>query len=125
MKHRFVEATSNAGNFGKFMVISFDSEDWAEKSVVDGFPLIGSRGWTPRHILVFDLQTGEGAMFYPGGLASADLDKRRIWCCPLFEPFLAWLYTQDDPSEPPRHVDLGGAAFSMYGYRRKGPGDER
>jgi len=121
MKHRFVEATSNAGNFGKFMVASFDDDDWAIPSVVDGFPLIGSRGWTPKHILVVDLQTGEGAIFRPGGLASADLDRHRIWVCPLFEPFLAWLYTQPDPTEPARHVDLGDAPFAMYGHRRKGP----
>lgn len=120
MKYRFVEATSNAGNFGKFMVVSFTDDDWAEQSVVEGFPLIASRGWTPKHILVFDLQTGEGAMFLPGGLASADLNKHRIWVCPLFEPFLEWLYAQDDPTEPQRHVDLGDAAFAIYGHRRRG-----
>lgn len=121
MKYRFVEATSTAGNFGKFVVVSFDSDDWAVQSVVDGFPLIRSRGWTPKHVLVFDLQTGEGAMFRPGGFAPADLNKHKIWVCPLFQPFLEWLYTQPDPTEPSRFVDLGDAAFALYGYRREGP----
>lgn len=123
MKHRFVEATSKAGNHGKFMVVSFDSNDWDERSVVDGGSLIASRGWRPGHIIVFDLQTGEGAMFRPGGLAPADLDKHRIWVCPLFEPFLEWLYKQPDPTEPARHVDLGNAAFAIYGHRRRGPAE--
>ena len=73
-------------------------------------------------MLVVDLETGEGAMFSPGGLAAADLQKHRIWVCPMFEPFLAWLYKQDlsDLTKLPKHVDLPDAPFEMHGYRREG-----
>jgi hypothetical protein len=43
--------------------------------------------------------------------------------CPLFEPFLEWLYEQDltDLSTLPRRVELPDAEFSFTGYRRPGP----
>jgi hypothetical protein len=40
-----------------------------------GQPLLGQVGWAPHHIMATDLQTSEGAIFHPGGLASYDLDK--------------------------------------------------
>jgi hypothetical protein len=43
-----------------------------------GRPLLGQGGWAPHHIMVTDLQTGEGAIFRPGGLASYDLDKHQL-----------------------------------------------
>ena len=72
---------------------------------------------------MLDLQTCEGAAFSPGGLVSADLNKHRVWVCPLYEPFLNWLYKQDttDLSALPAHVDLPDAEFQMSGYRRPGP----
>lgn len=83
----------------------------------------------PQHLIVFDLQTGEErAFFLPGGLASADLNgKHQIWVCPMFEPFLAWLYKQDtsDLSALPALVNLGDVPISMRGYRRNRGGEAR
>jgi hypothetical protein len=44
------------------------------------------------------------------------------WVCPLFEPFLEWLYQQDLTriEELPSHVDLPEAEFQLHGYRRPG-----
>lgn len=124
MKTKFIEATNNDQNWGKFMLARFTPEEWAYASPLDPRrSLITARGWRGHHIMVFDLQTGEGAMFLPGGFASADLEKHRIWVCPLFEPFLAWLYEQDlnDLDALPALVQLPNAAFALSGYRRKGP----
>jgi len=113
------------GNHGKFLVGRFTREEWARRSAVDNFLLLGGRGWSEDHILVLDLQTGEGAIFKPGGLARADLTKHRVWVCPLFEPFLEWLYQQDltDLSKLPRLVEFPNAEFALHGYRRTGPED--
>lgn len=57
-----------------------------------------------------------------------DLDKHRVWVCPLYEPFLNWLYAQDlaDLDKLPDLVDIPDAEFQMHGYRRPGPaGEER
>jgi hypothetical protein len=87
--------------------------------------LLTACGWTPKHVWVLDLQTGEGAFFAPGGLASADLEKHRVWVCPMFEPFLTWLYKQDlsDLDALPGLVNFTQeeAPFAMSGYRRPGP----
>lgn len=90
-----------------------------------GRALLPAIGWDNRHIIVFDLQTREGASFRPGGYPKADLDKHKIWVCPLFEPFLAWLYQQnlDDLDALPSYVDLGSVPIAMQGYRRSGPVD--
>lgn len=125
MKTKIIEVTNGPQNHGKFMVAQFDGIDWLYQSVVDpGRYLLGPVcGWSEEHRLVLDLQTGEGAIFRLGGYAHADLDKHRVWVCPMFEPFLAWLYEQDarDLAALPDHVDLPAAPFSMYGYRRPGP----
>lgn len=125
MQTKLIEATNGPKNWGKFMIGRFTREQWGQQSAVDlewRGSLICGRGWTPKHILVFDLQTGEGALFMHGGLASADLNKHKIWVCPLFEPFLEWLYKQDveDFDKLPALIDLPNAAFSMRGYRRAG-----
>lgn len=120
----FIEV-SNGFNWGKFMLGRFDSEEWTARSAVEpAQPLIAGRGWTGDHLFVLDLQTGEGAVFRPGGCPRADLRKHQIWVCPMFEPFLEWLYTQDLRTivTLPKSVELPNAESSMHGYRRDGPG---
>lgn len=109
-------------NHGKFMVMRPDHE-WGYHSRIDpGVPLLFRCGWRYEHIWVLDLQTGEGACFRAGGMANYDLDKKRIWVCPMFEPFLWWLYSRDldDLSLLPDVVELPNAPEMMRGYRRKG-----
>lgn len=122
MKVKLVEVTNGERNWGKFLLGRFDSE-WEYASVIDGRSIIAGRGWDRHTLLVLDLQTGEGALFRPGGLASADLNKHQVWVCPMYEPFLNWLWKQPDPMDIPAHVDLPDAEFQMSGYRREGPSD--
>jgi hypothetical protein len=123
---KLIEATNiEAGgmNWGKFLVGRFDHE-WEYRSQIDeGRRLLPSIGWSPEIILVLDLQTGEAGLFSPGGLASADLHKHRIWVCPLFEPFLTWLYQQDltDLQALPARVQIADPVSALHGYRRPGP----
>jgi len=123
MKLAFIEATNGPLNWGKFMVARFDDE-FQIPSQVDPLchSLLRGRGWCSRHVIVFDLETGEGAEFLPGGSVKYDLDKHQIWVCPLFEPFLKWLYKQDltDLSKLPKTVNLPDAEFALSGYRRPG-----
>src|SRR5213075_3514951 len=114
MLTKIVEATQGDGwtNHGKFMLMRFDEEEWARRSTV-GPPqplLDGVCGWGPEHLWVLDLQTGEGACFRPGGYATAHLDKHAVWVCPLFEPFVDWLWGQVragvDPFDLPERVEL-------------------
>lgn len=130
MKTAVVEVTNHPTgiNYGKFLVGQFDWE-WAYRSVIDdGVDLLSGRGWSRGHVLVLDLQTGEGAIFRLGGLASADLNKHQVWVCPMFEPFLAWLYRTWDPdrdvTQLPAVVELteAEAPSAMYGHRRPGEG---
>jgi hypothetical protein len=121
------EAT-NGRNWGKFLVGVMDVE-WAWRSQVDDSPaepsvLLNRLGWARHHLWVMDLATGEGALFAPGGYAKGDLDHHRIWVCPLFEPFLAWLYTQDITrlADLPQVVEVD-APFALTGYRRPGHGE--
>lgn len=124
MQTKIIEATNikhGGYNWGKFMLGRFD-EERSTFSAIDGRrSLLAACGWTPDHLLVVDLQTGEGALFRPGGSTRADLDKHRIWVCPLFEPFLMWLYRQDlsDLEALPAMVELD-APSAMAGYRRAG-----
>ena len=133
METKFIEATHGheMGNWGKFMLARFSAQEWAMPSKVDdisgqfiaGFiSLIAGRGWSSTTILALDLQTGEGTLLNPGGLASADLRKHRIWVCPLFEPFLEWVYQQDltDLQALPGEVALPNAPGAFRGYRREG-----
>jgi hypothetical protein len=127
MKTKIIEAaqTDKGPNWGKFLVARFD-EEWSRRAKAPGcdrsMPLLGQIGWTSNHIWVLDLQTGEGAYFMPGGFAKADLNKHRIWVCPMFEPFLEWLYKQklDDLDALPDFVAIEAAPAAMSGYRRKG-----
>lgn len=147
MKTKIIEAGQSAEgpNWGKFLLGRLDVE-WQVRSglaevarqateEVGGpgsydpgprphtAPLLAEVGWDRRHLWVLDLQTGEGAFFRPGGLARADLHKHKIWVCPMFEPFLEWLYRQDlsDLDALPSFVSLPDAPFDFAGYRRPGP----
>lgn len=95
MRTKFIEAT-NGINWGKFAVCRFEPDEIVRESVIfPGRPVLLARGWSGDELLVIDLETCEGAAFRHGGYAKADLQKHKIWVCPLFEPFLTWLYTQD------------------------------
>ena len=121
MKTKIIEATNGPQNWGKFLVGEFDSEWEVRSKVSPPAPLLRSRGHHERERLVLDLETSEGAIFTLGGSAKYDLDKHKIWVCPLFEPFLKWLYNQPlDLDALPAHIDLPKAPFSLHGYRRKG-----
>ncbi len=127
MKTKFIEATNidaGGGNHGKFMVARFTEEEWQRRSDVEPGMLtfLQRRRWTPDNILVVDLETGEGAIFKPGGYAKADLEKHKIWVCPMAEKFLEWLYTQDltDLDNLPGVVQIADPTTSLYGYRRPG-----
>jgi hypothetical protein len=127
---KFIEVTNEVNgrpfNWGKFMVARFTPDEWS-RGAVEGHPefaLLDQIGWSHKHVIVFDLQTCEGAAFYPGGWPKADVEKHKIWICPLFEPFLTWLYQQDlsDLNALPSSVVLADAPASLSGYRR---GEER
>lgn len=127
MDLHIIEAESGF-NWGKFGVAKFTRGEMRRPSFVDvGRPftsLIGTRwGGVHDHVFVLDIQTGEGALFRPGGYPAADLTKHQIWVCPLFEPFLTWLYQQDltDLTALPQVIQLPSDTASMYGYRRPGP----
>lgn len=120
-----IEATSqNDFNWGKFLLAQMTGE-WVRKSVVSGSKrsLLSEIGVAPEQLWVLDLQTGEGALFRPrpGGDARYDLNRHRIWVCPLFEPFLVWLYQQKwSPLEDlPTCIKLE-AEEAFSGYRREG-----
>lgn len=120
MRTTFIEATSKQGNWGKFMIGRFDADELERRSVVDGGRFVQSRGWDPRsHVLVMDMQTGEGAMFRLGGYAKADLEKHKIWVCVLFEAFLQWIYEQPDLDMLPASIELD-VPLAFAGYRRTG-----
>lgn len=135
MTTQFVEVT-NEFNWGKFMVAQFVGFDWKKASVVgDQDPaapsLLQQCGWTDKHVLVVDLQTGEGIIVLPRKgrgahkPASYDLNhKHQVWVCPMFEPFLNWLYEQDLTEPLPTLVKFSEteAPSALYGYRR-GSGD--
>jgi hypothetical protein len=127
MRVKFIEATQDGErgfNWGKFMLARFDTE-WEYRSALPGADdqlLIRGRGWGPDTILFLDLQTGEGTLLTPGGHAGADLQKHRIWVCPIAEPFLTWLYQQDlsDLDALPALVEIPDAEPALVGYRRPG-----
>jgi hypothetical protein len=129
---KIVELT-NFLNWGKFMVAHFDREEWQLHSTVDpGSRLLAGRGWSPRHLWVLDLQTGEGAIFFPGGSAQADLESHQIWVCPMFPVFLGWLYKHpehcSDIRTIPAYLELTDKETNehsaLYGYRRSGPSEK-
>lgn len=138
MKTRIIEAVhglKTAGNWGKFLVGIHDEEEWAVQSALAaeyptwGGSLLQQIGANPQSVWVLDLQTREGASFTPGGSPPYDLQKHKIWVCPMFEPFLCWLYLQPymrasppDIEQLPAFVELPDAEFAMSGYRREGRG---
>jgi DNA-binding XRE family transcriptional regulator len=122
MKTKIIEVTQPhpAFNWGKFMVLQFDDEWWHTSLVDEGARLLKTLGWGLHHVLVVDLQTGEGAFFALGGSAHHDLNDKRVRVCVLFEAFLEWLYTQEmDLDALPGVVELD-APPALYGYRRSG-----
>lgn len=127
METRFFEVT-NGFNWGKFLVSRFDADEWARKARLEEAeerPLLVGRGWAGDHLFVMDLQTGEGALFRHGGSATYDVEaKHHIWVCPMFIPFLTWLYTQPvkDVMTLPRliHLTEAEAPSSMIGKRGDG-----
>ncbi len=135
MRTKIIEAVQKKdapGNWGKFLVAAYDRE-WAHQSHVDiGRPLMKSMGYWPSSpfVWVLDMQTGEGAFLQLGGSAHSDLKKHAIWVCPLFEPFLEWLYERYrelgriDIDNLPTLVELPDAPFDTCGYRRSGPLEE-
>lgn len=131
MKSTIVEVTNGPLNWGKFLVAVFDVAEWTRHSAVlaeEGHaarPLLRSIGYSDSHlhVWVLDLQTREGACFivHDHALARLDLNNHKIWVCPMFEPFLEWLYKNyKGIDELPTHVDLPDAPFAMHGYRREG-----
>lgn len=129
MRTRYFEAISAEGNWGKFMLGQFDADEIAAQSALPdeaGVPvgsMIQGRGWAPgKHWFVMDLQTGEGAYFALGGLADYDLDnKHNIWVCPLFRPFLRWLYARFNEGADlwglERVVQIEGVPLRLSGER--------
>lgn len=137
MKTKIVEAVQSKdrpSNWGKFLVMVPDDEEWGYESQVDpGRGLMQSMGYWGGgdHVWVLDMQTGEGAFFRPGGSAGADLEKHAVWVCPLYQPFLEWLYERCrengglDLDSLPEVVELPGAEFALRGHRRPGPEEGR
>lgn len=93
MRGKIVEVT-NFFNWGKFLLSRFEDSEWAVPSRISEYErsLVAGRGWDRQHVFVLDLQTGEGALFRPGGSAKHDLEKHSIWVCPMYPVFLAWFY---------------------------------
>jgi hypothetical protein len=131
METRFVEA-GNGFNWGKFLVARFDSEEWSRRTTfpgTDDLRMLQGRGWDyQRHWFVMDLQTGEGAMFPLDGSPDYDLkEKHAIWTCPMFLPFLRWLYDwyaegHRDLAQLPPYVTFteDEAPSALAGTRGKG-----
>jgi hypothetical protein len=133
MRTRIVELT-NGFNWGKFLLCRFDDIEWRRRTAIPDdttsrVPLLAACGWAPEHLGVFDLATGEGAFFLPGGNATADLAKHQIWVCPMYEPFLAWLYKHPEgwtdfdalPDLVTLTDDETRGRSALYGHRRAGP----
>lgn len=133
---KFVEvihqnAAGGFSNWGKFQLETYTKEEWGYLSRVQppemSMGLLRACGWGESIIWVKDLQTGEGACFTPRGNARADLRKHKIWVCPMFEPFLVWLYSHPeyhrDITQVPDRVELSydEAPPESRGYRRPGP----
>ena len=100
MKTRLVEVTDGAF-YGKFLVGKFDEAEWRhegeipKESIIRPVPyaLLDICGWSRDHLLVLDLETGNGTIFRPGGALDYDMEKRKMgYVCPLYRTFLGWLY---------------------------------
>lgn len=119
MVTHFIEASDGIAH-GKFMLARLDGAELRVRSALPGFEgerlqrVGGARRLNHRSTLVLDLQTGNGAAFFIGtGYWRADLERTGpIHVCPMFRPFLAWLYGQDVGDAPdsirelPRYVEV-------------------
>jgi hypothetical protein len=141
---RFVEAAQGARgmNHGKFLLARLTPGEQRTPTALPGYedqhlPLMtfgGLRRFHREFTLVLDLQTGEGATFTLDGTAdnaTYDLERHKIWICPLYEPFLRWLYDQrqwargaGNLSDVPAYVELPDAPGAFAGRRRPGPEGE-
>ena len=116
----FIEASDGVAH-GKFMLGRLGGHELGLRSALPGFEeqrllrVGGLRRLNDRSTLVVDLQTGNGAAFFISrGLWSADLQRTGpIHVCPMFRPFLKWLYEQKVPHPPitaicdlPRYVEI-------------------
>ncbi len=139
MDTKFVEVGHgpSGGNWGKFMIARYTANELLEPTQFpgcEGQRIVSLRGSGRHHIWVMDLATGEGARFpvdlggHPGATARKHLDDHQIWVCPLFEPFIGWLYdfSSANPNtwwdELPRTIEIPEAGFAFAGFRRgEGP----
>lgn len=110
---------SDGALYGKWLVGQLDQIELGATTALPGFEGT-QRIWTfggarkfgahPGARLVLDLQTSQGGVFIPDSKSSADadLDKSKLWVCPLFRQFFCWLYQQDvsDVSALPSFIDL-------------------
>jgi hypothetical protein len=130
MKSKIVEVCQpQPVNWGKFIIAQFDEQEASHISAVSNFPLLAEIGYwgdLRTWLWVFDLQTGEGAIFpvLNRGGCQYDLEKHQIWVCPLYEPFLEWLYRNynGDVDDIPNYLEIDVPA-SLHGYRRPGIGE--
>ena len=106
-----IEASDNAA-YGKFLIARLDDELHASSALpgYEGSPLLrlgGLRRFNENSTLIVDLQTGNAAVFFisNGGSWEADLNRTGpIHVCPMFRPFLKWLYEQKVPVHPPAAI---------------------
>lgn len=134
MRTHIIEATNKNQNWGKFLLGVLDDE-WDRfpetPGCNTGVPLLASlprtRGqkWDrARDVLIMDLQTREAAVFALEGDPRVELERHQVWVCPLFEPFLGWLYSQPVDRvlslDLPAWIDIPDAKFAWAGHRRSG-----
>ncbi len=126
------------GNWGKFGVGRWTRQELAEKTQYpgcEGQRIASLHGWGGDHVWLFDLQTGESARFYLNNPRPVDvrsqLRTHQIWVCPMFEPFMVWLWNHvtvaglDWWDTLPRTVELpADTPFDVAGHRRPGPNAE-
>ena len=121
MKTRIIEATSDQIFWSTFLVGVFDMER-RYKSCVDGSMVL--RSYSPRDIFILDIQTREGAVFAPHGLADVDIERTAIYTGPLFKAFLHWIRAQFREglslNDLPKHVEVP-LTEAQEAQRQEGP----
>lgn len=93
MYTKIVEVESaNKDVVGYFMVGMHDWE-WTRKSEIMGgtVSLLRHKGWSRDHFWLFDLATGQGAIFADHGHVLEDLKEADIQVTPMFSSYLAYL----------------------------------
>jgi hypothetical protein len=113
-------------NWGQFMVLVPDGVEWTWHSHITNSmtPALEEFGWTPGHVIVMDLRTGEAAMYLPGdGEAAKAMTEHRIFTSPQFKYFLEWLYEQDVAHlyQQPNVIELPDVTHHLSGWRDIGP----